>query len=80
MERSIILSEINKIFIEELDNENINIEEKTKAADIEEWDSLSHIVLIVAIEKKFNIRFTSEEIQSWKDVGEMLNSIQAKGI
>lgn len=80
MDRNSILSEINKIFIEELDNENIIIEEKTKAADIEEWDSLSHIILIVAIEKKFNIRFTAEEIQSWKDVGEMLKSIQAKGI
>jgi acyl carrier protein len=80
MERKNILSEINDIFIDTLDNEDVVIEETTKATDVDDWDSLTHIMLVVAIEKHFKIRFTSKEIQSWKDVGEMLNCIQEKGI
>jgi len=80
MERSEILSKINAIFIDTLDNEDIVINEATTANDIEEWDSLTHIQLVVAIEKQLNIRFTSKEIQSWSDVCEMLTCIQEKGI
>jgi len=80
MQRSEILSKINNIFIETLDNEEVVITENTTANDVEEWDSLTHIQLVVAIEKYFKIRFTSREIQSWNNVGEMLNSIQGKGI
>ena len=78
MERNETLQKVNEVFIEILDNENIKLQDTTTAADVEEWDSLTHIQLIVAIEKKFGIRFTSKEIQSWKNVGEMLDSISAK--
>jgi len=80
MERKDILSQINEIFIDTLDNEHVVIEETTQATDIDEWDSLTHILLVVAIEKYFKIRFSSKEIQSWNNVGEMLDSIQEKGI
>jgi acyl carrier protein len=80
MDRQEILKQVNNIFIDVLDDEDIVIEEKTQAKDVDEWDSLTHIQLVVAIEKHFKIRFTSKEIQSWKDVGEMFNTIQAKGI
>lgn len=78
MERKDILFQINEIFIETLDNDEIVLEETTQATDIDEWDSLTHIMLVVAIEKHFKIRFTSREIQSWKDVGDMLNSLNEK--
>ena len=78
MERNNILSQINKIFINTLDNEGIVIEETTTATDVEEWDSLTHIMLVVAIEKYFKIRFSSKEIQSWNNVGEMVNSVSVK--
>lgn len=80
MERSEILQQINAIFIDTLDNEEVVIDETTQATDVDEWDSLTHIQLVVAIEKHFKIRFTSKEIQSWNNVGEMLNCIQEKGI
>jgi len=78
MERNNILSQINKIFIDTLDDEGVVIEETTTATDVEEWDSLTHIMLVVAIEKHFKIRFSSKEIQSWNNVGEMINSVSAK--
>jgi acyl carrier protein len=78
MNKTEILSECNKIFIYQLDNQEIILTSETMAADIEEWDSLSHIQLIVAIEKHFKIRFTTAEITGFKNVGEMCNAIEKK--
>lgn len=78
MERNQILTKLTPIFREQLDNEDIELNAETTADDIEEWDSLSHIQLIVAIEKAFGIRFSSSEIQSWNNVGEMIDSIISK--
>ena len=78
MEKSQILDEVQAIFREVLDNEEIVLASETTADDIEEWDSLTHIQLIVAIEKHFKIRFTSREILSWQKVGQLIDSIAAK--
>jgi acyl carrier protein len=78
MNKSEILAQVNCIFIDILENEDILLNFETTANDVEEWDSLNHIQLIVAIEKKFKIRFTSLEIQSWQNVGEMSDCILTK--
>ncbi len=78
METEKILSGITKILIEVLDNDSIVLNKKTTADDIEEWDSLTHVQLIVAIEKHFDIRFTSTEIQEFRNVGDMCETIKAK--
>ena len=61
-----------------LDNKNIIINLNTTANDVEDWDSLNHIQLVVAIEKRFNVRFKSNEIRNWENVNEMIESILAK--
>lgn len=78
MERNTILAQVQDIFRDVLDEEEIILTDATSADDIEEWDSLSHIQLIVAIEKHFKIKFTSKEILSWKNVGELVDSILSK--
>jgi len=78
MERSEVLQKINEAFIDNVDNDDIVLTESSTADDIEEWDSLTHVQLVVAVEKKFKIRFNAKEIQSWKNVGEMIDSIIAK--
>jgi acyl carrier protein len=80
MDRPTILKEVTDVFIDVLDNEDIVLTDETQATDVEDWDSLNHIQLVVGIEKHFKIRFTSKEIQSWKNVGEMITCIQEKGI
>lgn len=78
MERKEIFIKLNEIFIDVLDLDEVELTDETSANDIEEWDSLSHIQLIVAIEKTFGIKFTSLEIMKWKNVGEMVDSMEEK--
>ena len=78
MDHSKILDQLDVVFIDVLDNKNIKLNYSTTADDVEDWDSLNHIQLVVAIEKKFKIRFSSKEIQSWKNVGELVESIDNK--
>lgn len=79
MERTEIFEKLNEIFVDVLDlDETPNLSNETSANDIEEWDSLSHIQLIVAIEKAFKLKFTSLEIMKWKNVGEMVDTIQER--
>ena len=78
MENNDVLLMVQEIFRDILDNEEIILSNETNADQVEEWDSLTHIQLIVAIEKKFKIKFTSKEILSWNNVGEMLNAICSK--
>ncbi len=73
-----ILNQAQLIFRDVLDEESIVLTPETTANDVEGWDSLSHIQLIVALEKHFKIKFTSKEILSWKNVEEMINNIESK--
>lgn len=78
MERKEIFEKLNEIFRNVLDNDEIEVGETTRADDIEEWDSLSHIQMIVAIEKTFKLKFNSREVMKWDNVGEMVDTIMKK--
>lgn len=66
MERSALRDEIAEIFHVTFNNNNIVLKDDTSAIDIEGWDSLKHVTLIVAVEVKFKIKFTSREVISIK--------------
>jgi acyl carrier protein len=78
METNGVLEKLTTIFRDVLDNDDIELSPATTADDIEEWDSLNHIQLVVAIEKAWKIKFTASEIQNWKNVGEMVSSVSSK--
>lgn len=73
-----IQSQVQEIFRDILDEESLALARETTASDVDGWDSLTHIQLIVAIEKRFKVKFSSKEILSWKNVGELLDSLRSK--
>jgi acyl carrier protein len=74
-----ILDELNILFQDIVDEPDIILERPTTAQEVDDWDSLNHITFVVAIEKHFKVKFSSAEIRSWKDVGDMCDAI-AKAI
>jgi acyl carrier protein len=78
MNRTEILDALHPLFSSTLDDEPVSLHENTTADEVEGWDSLTHVQLVVAIEKHFKIKFSAKEIQSWKNVGELIDSISGK--
>ena len=78
MTKEEIIKYLNNIFIDVMEDEDIVISGDTTSDDVDDWDSLNHIHLVVSIEKHFKIRFTSHEIESWKNVAEMIVDIQKR--
>ncbi len=75
MTREEVYEILNGIFQEVFDDDQITVNDSTTADDIEDWDSLEHINLVVAIEKKYNIKFNMGEVNKFKNVGEMVDKI-----
>lgn len=78
MTRETIHEKVQMIFREVFDDDTICISDNTTAADIEDWDSLMQINLIVAIESEFHIKFNISEVTAMKNVGDMMDSILRK--
>lgn len=78
MQKEEILKKVQDIFIDVLEDDNIVLRYNITADDIKDWDSLNHVVLIVEIEKEFKFKFKLEEIQSFKNIGEICDSILNK--
>jgi acyl carrier protein len=73
-----ILQQIEVIFKDVLDDDSIVLTETSTANDVEGWNSLTHFLLVAEIEKHFKINFSSNEVLSWKNVGELLDAICSK--
>lgn len=78
MEREEVICKLNEIFEDIIDEGSVSLSETSTSKDVDGWDSLTNIQLVVAIEKNYNIKFTSEEIISWKNIGEMIDCILTK--
>ena len=69
---------LSKVFATVFDNDSIEITPELTADDVDEWDSLSYINLMIAIELEFGIEFDQSEIQNFANVGELMASIEEK--
>jgi acyl carrier protein len=74
--RAEIRDRLNRVFQEVFDDDTIEVFNEMTANDIEEWDSLMHISLIVSAEEEFDVRLSSAEIGDLKDVGQMIDLIE----
>lgn len=79
MTRKQVYEKLNEVFRDVFDEETIQVNDSTTANDIEDWDSLEHINLIVAVEKSFEIKFTMGEVTGMKNVGAMVDIILERG-
>lgn len=73
-----IMEGLQEIFCGIFDEEDLVLTNETTSEDIEDWDSLTHMQLIVEIERKYNIRFTTAEIKNAANVGEFIQIIEGK--
>ena len=69
---------LNEIFRDVFDDDEIVVDAETNSDSIEDWDSLEHINLVVAIEKAFGLKFTMDEVTGMKNVGEMVEIIKVR--
>ena len=75
MSREEVFQKLNHVFQDVFDDDSIVVSDNTTATDIEDWDSLEHINLMVAIEEDFGMKFNMAEVTGLKNVGEMVDVI-----
>lgn len=73
-----VKDELQEIFRDVFDDEELELSETTTAKDIEDWDSFAQIQLIIAIEKHFKVHFQVHEVSALKNVGEMIRLIEER--
>ncbi len=73
-----VLARLTTVFRNTFDDDTIEISDVTTAADIEEWDSLAHITLILGVEREFGIKFKAAEVGGFTNVGEMIGLIMQR--
>ena len=71
-----IFERLDRVFQDVFDDDTIHVTPKTTADDIEDWDSLEQINLLVAIEKKFSIKFKLDDVKNLPNVGAMLDLVK----
>ena len=78
MSRDEVFENVKGIIIDFFDDDEIEITEKTVAADVDGWDSLAHISILSALEDRFRIQFNVEDAQHIKCVGDIVDIILSK--
>jgi acyl carrier protein len=72
------LDRLQEVFRDVFDEDDLTISAETTAADIEEWDSLQHVTLVVNVEAAFGVRLTSLEVAGLKNVGQLVAIVESK--
>jgi acyl carrier protein len=78
MTKDEVRSKLKPIFESVLDVDDVDLRDDLAAGDIPEWDSLSHVRLIVTIERQFKIKFSNSEIEGLKNVGDLIRLVMTK--
>ncbi len=73
-----LLAKLTDIFQEVFEDDDLQITRDTSAADIEEWDSLMHVALLLNVEQGFGIKFNSGDVSGLKSVGDLADLIAAR--
>jgi acyl carrier protein len=71
---------VAEVFKEVFDDQTLDINEKTTSADVDGWDSFMHITLIVALEEKFDIQFSTQELSEMTCVGDLIKILKEKNV
>lgn len=78
MEKSVIIEKLTAIFHEIFNDNNIVLRDDMTAADVENWDSLTHMLMITKVEEVFGIKFKLKELNKLKMVGDLITIIESK--
>jgi acyl carrier protein len=78
MERNEIKNEVKKIFVSVLKNNNFEIRDELTANDVDGWDSLSHMVIVTEVEKKFDIKFKLKDLNKLNNIGNLIDLVALK--
>lgn len=73
-----ILSRIQDVVRDELDDDDISLTLDTQASDVDGWDSLAHVRIVIAVESEFGVRFDTMDITSLKNVGDLVALVEAQ--
>ena len=74
----LLLKKLEKVLQDFFKNKELKIKNNTKIKDIKKWDSLNHIKIIVMLEKKFNIKFSGDQVYNVKNINDILKNIKKK--
>ena len=80
MDERAIYERLTQIFQDVFDEDSIEVTPQLSATDVEGWDSLAHIRLLLTVEKAFKIKFSTSEIGKLENVGELVALIQSRGV
>lgn len=75
-----ITERLQEVFCNVFNDDTIQLNDKMTASDIDGWDSVAHINLLLSIEQSFGVQFSSDEIASFNDVGQLRMALKNKGV
>ena len=78
MDRNEVIEKLSPIFREVFNEPNLELKDGMTAADVENWDSLTHMLMITKVEETFGIKFKLRELNKLKNVGDLCNTIAEK--